>query len=226
MTDNSEKDGAAKQSSRPITAANPANQTIPQASVPPFNPSQPPPIIPQSHHPQGAPAHAYIPPAMRQQQQQNAATGYRNTQPVAQPVTNAQPAAGVTHHVGHTQPVTSATQPVNSATQPVNSATQSVNSVSQPVNSGVSQPVNSGVSQQSRSPHRIPLPASPQPMGRGIPIQSPQRAAAIAARVQPNAAVRTGLDVAGDRMGQDGNSAASDPVIIVESGQAEGTAVH
>ena len=194
MTDNSEKDGAAQQSSRPITAAAiPANQTIPQASVPPFNPSQPPPIIPQSHHPHGAPSHAYIPPAMRQQQQQNGGTGNRNTRPVAQPVTNTQPAAGVSHHVGHTQPVNS-----------------------------VSQPVNSGVSQQSRSPHRIPLPASPQPMGRGIPIQSPQRAAAIAARVQPSAAVRTGLDVAGDRTGQDGNSAASDPVTSVDSG----TAVH
>ena len=59
MTDNSEKDGATQQSSRPITAAAiPANQTIPQASVPPFNPSQPPPITPQSHHPQGAPNHA------------------------------------------------------------------------------------------------------------------------------------------------------------------------
>ena len=205
MTDNSEKDGAAKQSSRPITAAAiPANHTIPQASVPPFNPSQPPPIIPQSHHPQGAPNHAYIPPAMRQQQQQNGGTGNRNIQPVAQPVTNTQPVTGVSKHVGHTQPV---------------------NSVSQPVNS-VSQPVNSGVSQQSRSPHRIPLPASPQPMGRGIPIQSPQRAAAVAARVQPNAAVRKGLDVAGDRTGQDCNSAASDPVTSVDSSQAKGTAVH
>ena len=205
MTDNSEKDGAAKQSSRPITAAAiPANQTIPQASVPPFNPSQPPPIIPQSHHQQGAPAHAYIPPAMRQQQQQNAATGYRNTQPVAHPVTTPQPAAGGSPHVGRPQPVSSVSQPVNT----------------------VSQPVNSGVSQQSHSPHRIPLPASPQPMGRGIPIQSPQRAAAIAARVQPNAAVRTGLDVAGDRTGQDGNSAASDPVTSDDSSQAKGTAVH
>ena len=230
MTDNSEKDGAAKQSSRPITAAAiPANQTIPQASVPPYNPSQPPPIIPQSHHPQGAPNHAYIPPAMRQQQQQNAATGYRNTRPVAPPVTNTQPAAGVSHHVGHTQPVTSVSQPVNSATQPVNSATQSVSSVSQPVNSGVSQPVNSGVSQQSRSPHRIPLPASPQPMGRGIPIQSPQRAAAVAARVQPNAAVKAGLDVreqvsSGDRTGQEGNCATSDlGASVATSGLAKGT---
>ena len=149
---------------------------------------------------------------MRQQQQQNAATGYRNTQPVAQPTTNTQPVTRVSHHVGQTQPLNSVSQPVNSVSQPVNS---------------VSQPVNSGVSQQSRSPHRIPLPASPQPMGRGIPIQSPQRAAAIAARVQPSAAVRTGLDVAGDRTGQDGNSAASDPVTSVDSsGQAKGTAVH
>lgn len=119
MTESTEKEGAAKKSSPPNTAIT-SSQVIPQASVPPFNPSQPPPIIPQ----QGASQPAYIPPSKRQQQQ--------NTGPVHPP------------------------------------SQQGAQSKPLP-----------------RSPHRIPLPASPQ-AGRGIPIQSPQRA--VSARVQPNTA--------------------------------------